>query len=146
MAEVYAEIDQANAATEGTKKLLLIRVDFSDLAGAPFADSTGIALVNGLDQFYRESSYGRSGFAPCLGLATNSGGSDVTPTLRMPQTASYYGGNDAYLQLRTHARNAAEAAGYVLSNYDYDLYCFGAVPGFHWAGAGNSSQLPRPLL
>jgi hypothetical protein len=127
---------QANAATEGTKRLLLIRVDFADLAGTPFADDVGVTIVNGLNQFYRESSFGRSGFAPCLGMATNSGGSDVTPTFRMPQTASHYGGNDAYLQLRTDARNAAAAAGYVLGNYDYDLYCFGAVPGFQWAGLG----------
>src|SRR5258705_6356196 len=60
----------------------------------------------------------------------------MTPTLRMPQTASYYGANDAYYQLRTDARTAAAAAGYTLANYDYELYCFGAVPGWYWAGLG----------
>ena len=102
----------ASPATEGTKKLLLIRVDFSDLPGMPFSDATGISLISGLNSFYMESSYGRSGFA------LNGSGSAITPTVRVPQTAAYYGANDAYVQLRTDARNAATAAGYTLGNYD----------------------------
>jgi hypothetical protein len=121
---------QANARTEGTKRLLFIRVDFSDLPGAPFPDATGVNLISGLNDFFMEQSYGRSSFF------LNAVGSEITPTLRMPQTASYYGGNNAYYQLRSDARAAAAAAGYVLSNYDYDLYCFGAVPGWYWAGLG----------
>lgn len=121
---------QASARTEGIKKLLLIRVDFSDLPGAPFTDVTGANLISGLNDFYSQQSYGRSGYY------LNGAGSDITPTLRMPQTASYYGGNDAYYQLRMDARSAAAAAGYVLANYDYDVYCFGAVPGWYWAGLG----------
>ena len=121
---------QGSAYTEGTKDLLLIRVDFSDLPGVPFPDATGTSLISGLNDFYRESSYGRTGFSP------GGAGSDVTPTLRMPQTAAYYGANNAYLQLRSDARAAATAAGYTLGNYDFDLICFGAVPGWGWAGLG----------
>jgi hypothetical protein len=121
---------QGSAYTEGTKDLILIRVDFSDLVGVPFPDATGVSLINGLNAFYRESSYGRTGFSP------GGAGSDVTPTLRMPQTAAYYGANNAYLQLRSDARAAAAAAGYTLGNYDFDLICFGAVPGWGWAGLG----------
>jgi hypothetical protein len=121
---------QGSAYTEGTKDLILIRVDFSDLAGVPFPDATGASLISGLNDFYRESSYGRTGFSP------SGAGSDVTPTLRMPQTAAYYGANNAYLQLRSDARAAAAAAGYTLGNYDFDLICFGAVPGWGWAGLG----------
>ncbi len=120
----------ASVRTEGTKKLILIRVDFSDLAGAPFSDGTGTTLISGLNDYYMESSYGRSGFY------LNGSGSAVTATLRMPQTAAYYGGNDAFLQLRTDARNAATTNGYMLGNYDYDIICFGAVPGWGWAGLG----------
>ncbi len=120
----------ASARTEGTKKLILIRVDFSDLAGAPFTDTAGANLISGLNDYYMESSYGRSGFY------LNGQGSVITTTLRMPQTAAYYGANDAYLQLRSDARAAASTNGYTLSNYDYDLICFGNVPGWGWAGLG----------
>jgi len=124
----------ASAATEGTKKLILIRVDFSDLPGTPFADATGISLISGLNTFYSQSSYGRSGFA------LNGSGSAITPTLRVPQTAAYYGANDAYVQLRNDARAAAANAGYTLSSYDYDVICFGEVPGWGWAGLGYVGQ------
>ncbi|HYV30518.1 MAG TPA: hypothetical protein VEO53_05340, partial [Candidatus Binatia bacterium] len=121
---------QASSRTEGIKKLLFIRVDFSDLPGAPFADNAGISLISGLNAFYTESSFGRTGFSPY------GGGSEITGTLRMPQPASYYGPNNYYTQLRTDARSAAVTAGYVLSNYDFDLICFGPVPGWGWAGLG----------
>jgi hypothetical protein len=119
---------EASTWTEGQKKLILIRVDFSDLAGASFSDTAGTSLVSGLNSFYSEMSYGKTGFV----LA--GAGSDVTPVFRMPQTASWYGTNNSYNQLRTDARNAATAAGYVLSSYNLDVICMGAVPGFGWSG------------
>ncbi len=119
----------ASARTEGPKRLLFIRCDFSDLTGAPFSDATGRDLAKNLDQFYKDQSYGRTGFLP-LGE-----GSAVTATLRMPKTAKEYGATDASV-LRTDARNAAKAAGFILTAYDFDLICFGKVPGFGWAGLG----------
>jgi hypothetical protein len=120
----------ANSAyTEGTKKLILIRVDFSDLTGGPFTPTTGTNLVNGLNSFYREMSFNKTGFyAPGQGSA-------VTPVFRMPKTAAWYGTNDAAI-LRGDARSAATAGGYKLSNFDFDITCMGAVPGFKWAGLG----------
>lgn len=118
------------AYTEGTKRLIFIRVDFSDLPGAPFSDTTGTNLVTNLNAFYREQSYNRTGFAP---LGPN--GSVLTPTLRLPNTAGYYGARDA-AEVRTAARAAATAAGFNLANYSFDLTCFGSVPGFAWAGLG----------
>ena len=50
------------------------------------------------------------------------------------QAAAWYGTNDYYNQLRTEARAAATAAGYVLGNYDRDVICLGAVPGLSWSG------------
>src|SRR5439155_8976947 len=121
---------EASTWTEGQKALILIRVDFPDLVGQPFADSTGISLISGLNSFYSEMSYGRTGFY------TNGAGSDLTPTFRMPQPAAWYGTNNYYDQLRADARNAAAAAGYVLANYDRDVICVGAVPGWGWSGLG----------
>jgi hypothetical protein len=119
----------ASAYTEGMKRLLFIRVDFSDLAGTPFSDLTGTNLTRNLSQFYVDQSYARTGFK-LIGE-----GSTITPTLRMPKTAKYYGTNDAAL-LMTDARNAATTAGFPQGNFDFDLICFGNVPGFSFAGLG----------
>jgi PKD domain/Gametolysin peptidase M11 len=118
-----------SAYTEGIKRLLIIRVDFSDLAGAPLTDVAGTNMAAGIDSFYREQSFGKTGFRK-LG-----DGSAMTATLRMPKTAATYGASDASV-LRTDARNAARAAGINLAGFDFDLTCFGAVPGFNWAGLG----------
>lgn len=126
--ESVPTIAAASVSSTGQKRLILIRVDFSDLVGVPFSDAAGRTLIEGLDAFYRENSYGKSSFAP------EGAGSDITPTFRMPQTAAYYGGGDEYAELRSDARAAARAAGYVLSNYDLDMICFGSVAGWGWAG------------
>lgn len=118
-----------SAATEGIKKLIAIRVDFSDLPGAPFSDRTGTNMISNLNAFYSAMSYGRTGFKLV------GDGSIITPTLRLPKTAAEYGASDASV-LRSDARAAARAAGIEPRNYDYDLTCFGAVPGFGWAGLG----------
>ncbi|HTH46904.1 MAG TPA: PKD domain-containing protein, partial [Candidatus Limnocylindria bacterium] len=119
----------ASTYTEGLKRLLFIRVDFSDLAGAPFTDAAGTNLAKGLGQFYQDQSYGRTGFK-LIG-----DGSKFTPTLRMPKTAKYYGTNDAAL-LMTDARAAATTAGFPQASFDFDLICFGNVPGYSFAGLG----------
>ncbi len=118
-----------SAYTEGIKRLIFICVDFSDLPGAPFTLFAGTNMVAALNEFYSVSSYGRTSFSP-LG-----DGTEVTETFRMPKTAVAYGNNDAS-GLRTAARAAARAAGYVLENFDFDLICMGSVPGFDWAGLG----------
>src|SRR5437016_13118060 len=58
--------------TEGPKRLVFIRVDFPDLQGAPFSDVIGTNLITGLNSFYTEMSYGRTGFAPA------GAGSEIT--------------------------------------------------------------------
>ncbi|MEO5803320.1 MAG: PKD domain-containing protein [Verrucomicrobiota bacterium] len=121
---------EASAYTEGQKKLIAIRVDFPDLVGVPFSDSTGTNLISGLNSFYSDCSYGRASFA-LVGQ-----GSDYTPTFRMPTNSSYYTNSTRYNNLRTDARTAATAAGYILTNYNFDLICMGSVPGFNWSGLG----------
>jgi hypothetical protein len=121
---------EPSAWTEGQKKLLIIRVNFSDLTNMTLTDIGCVTLINSLNAFYSEMSYGRASFA------SNTLGSDFTPIFTMPQPAGYYGTNDYYNQLRTDARNAAAAAGYTLANYNLDIICFGSVPGWTWAGLG----------
>ncbi len=121
---------QPSSYTEGIKRLLIIRVDFPDMPGEPLAASDGINLFTELNDFYRESSYNRAG------IALSGSGSDVTPTLRLTNTAAYYGGNDDYVGLQEDARAAAARVGYNLADYDFDLTCFGPVPGWNWAGLG----------
>lgn len=120
----------ASPATTGLKRLLFIRVDFSDLQGESFTTARAGDLTRELHSFYQNNSFGRAGFFEI------GAGSEVTPVFRMPRTAASYGSNDDAGDLRTDARNAARAAGYVLGNYDYDLTCMKSVPGFGWAGLG----------
>ncbi len=116
--------------TLGVKKLLLVRVDFSDLVGDPFADSRTAGLFKDLNDFYSGSSFGRLTF-PAPG-----GGGAVTPTLRMRQPAAVYGAADPTV-LRDEALTAALAAGFARDDFDFDVICFGAVPGWNWTGTAN---------
>lgn len=119
---------EASTWTEGQKKLLFIRVDFPDLVGVNLSDTGVTNLLNNVNKFYQEMSYGRASFA------SNGFGSDYTPVFRMAHPAAHYGTNNYYNQLRTEARAAATAAGYVLTNFNLDIICMGAVPGFNWSG------------
>lgn len=130
--------------TEGPKKLLVIRVDFSDLTGVPrninpvvtLTPDFATTLVNGVtNTFMLDNSFGKSS------VSLNS--ADVTPVLRMPRTASYYAVNDDADRLRLDCQAAATAAGYVPSTYDRQLVVFSflgdsVIPGseFLWAGLG----------
>ena len=114
------------AHTHGAKKVIVIRVDYSDLAGTPVltsSPSTGITpayvtnLFNqtgGIGDFYVQNSYGASS------LTINT--SDVTPVYRMPHTAAYYAQGNGSLPysgtLQEDAVNAAITDGYDISQYD----------------------------
>ncbi len=111
----------ASTWTTGNKKILVIRVDFSDLTGDPKgldnatytqAYVQGIA-DNQIAPYYIKSSYG-------LTTLTTT----VTSQLyRMPQTAAYYAVSNLNTQLHTDAR-ALAAAGYTIANYDRVLVLF----------------------
>lgn len=135
---------QPSAWTEGPKKALVIRVDFSDLPGAPRnVDDTEVtpafatSEMNGVVANYMsEVSYRKSS----LSLAT----ADVTPVLRLPQTATFYARDaNGANAMRVDALAAAAANGYVTNNYDRQLVTFTNIgPGrisssrFGWAGLG----------
>ena len=101
--------------TTGPKRVLLIRVDFSDLPGEPFpfADLSW-QITTYADPFYRDMSYGLTS------LTTT-----VTPTVyRMPHPLPYYRdgtlaglGDYPWWVLHADAQSAA-AADYRLADYD----------------------------
>ena len=117
-----------DAYTEGVKRLIFIRVDFSDLPGAPFSDAAGMTLLTNSANYWADASYHKT--------LVNLAESDLTPTFRLPNTAAHYGTNNFYNQLRSDARAAATAAGYNMANYEFDIICIGPVPGFGWGGLG----------
>ena len=107
--------------SQGSKKLLIIRVDFSDLPGTPLSYGTTTPIddtrtfnlinsANGVRDYYVKASYGKT----TLVTATT----DITPVLRVPQTASYYAVGDYNSLLHSDARAAALTAGYDSNNYD----------------------------
>jgi hypothetical protein len=129
------QIEETTAAapsawTTGNKKILIIRVDFSDLPGDPKSISGGTtytaAYVQNLadtqiSPYYLQSSY-------ALTSLTNT---VTTQVYRMPQTAAYYAVNNANSQLHSDAETAA-AANYTLSDYDRIIVLFswlGSISG-----------------
>jgi len=104
------------AWTHGAKDLLVIRVDFSDLAGTPVNGFDGNAQItpayihnvingaNGVRAFLQQNSYGKTDIL--FDSAT-----DVTAVLRLPNTAASYATAGDNSLLHTHARAAALAAG-----------------------------------
>lgn len=122
----------AQAWTHGTKKVLIIRVQFSDLMGTPVNPSDSNAPItdayavnkfnaaNGIRDFYARGSFGKTTLSIAEPVAGDS--PDVTALLTMPQTASYYaqgdGTNHYSVQLHSDARAAATAAGVAVDSYD----------------------------
>ncbi len=117
--------------SQGTKKVLIIRVDFSDKTGTPVVtggsptiDDTfavnQITQTNGVRDFYVQDSYNKT----TLSIAAVAAGDspDVTPVYRLPKTATYYAlgdSNDAFdLEMHLAAQDLATAGGYNLNTYD----------------------------
>lgn len=118
----------SQAWTHGVKKVLIIRVDFSDFPGvpvypyspnAPLTDDYIVTLFNqaqGLRAYYEAGSYGKSSVQIAATVAGDS--PDVTPVFRMPQTGSAYALGALNSTLHTDARAAAQAAGINVESYD----------------------------
>jgi uncharacterized delta-60 repeat protein len=142
----------AQAWTHGTKKLLVIRIDFSDLTGTPtnFFDGNTpidenyavnrINSTGGVKDFFEEGSFGKTSIDIAPTVAGDS--PDVTGVLRMPQTASYYATNNFTSTMHSDAQAAAAAAGFTLNDYDRIGVVFSrlsALPGSQitFGGLGN---------
>ncbi len=111
------------AWTHGDKKLLVIRVDFSDLQGTPINKFDGNAQItasyvenainglNGVRAFLQGNSFGKTNLL--FNQAT-----DITAVLRVSGTATSYATSGDNSLLHDRARAAATTAGYNLNNYD----------------------------
>lgn len=128
--------DQPLAASwsDGTKQVLVIRVDFPDggaLSGGPYYGAAGSTstvitptyaanlLNSSVNPFYQDASGGLTS------LVTTVAGN----VYRMPQTATYYATGNRLTELHTSAENAAAADGYVMANYDRIAVVFSNLSG-----------------
>ncbi|MBL8919861.1 MAG: hypothetical protein JNJ54_13420 [Myxococcaceae bacterium] len=117
---------EASPWTVGNKRVLYIRVDFSDDPGEPLTVASAQAVITELDRYYRAASFN---------LTSITG--TVTPTvLRMPRTKASYGSMNATSQLLSDARSAAATAGFPQSNFDLEVVAFRRISAWSWAGLG----------
>ena len=112
-------------ATEGTKKLLIIRVDFPDAPGQVVSDATLTNLINNMSTHWTEMSFGK------MTWTTFGNGSDITPTLRLPNGHASYTSCGTMLAA---ARTAATAAGYNYLNYTHEVVVTGDKPDVGFGG------------
>lgn len=142
----------SQAWTHGSKRLLVIRVDFSDRIGTPVNDTDNNAPitdnyvanvingVNGVRSFFQQSSFGKTDILLAAPVANDS--SDVTGVLRVPNTAASYATAGDNTLLHTHAQAAATTAGFNLANYDRIAVVFSdlsTIPGSQIDYAGLAS-------
>jgi uncharacterized delta-60 repeat protein len=117
----------AGWAVGTNRNMLVIRVDFSDLPGAPRGMteqdiSDRFNGTGGVIEHLETSSYGQTLYT----FSTN----DVTPVFRMPTTAQNYAVSNLNSQLHSDARAAATAAGYDVSAYNHRIVFFDRFGGF----------------
>ena len=123
----------SSAWTHGTKKVLIILVDFSDLPGPPVdpfdpgTNTTNISitpsyvanrynLTNGVHDFFDQASYGQAEIQ--VGAVVSGSSPDITPVLRMPSTAASYATAYENDLLHSDAETLAQNAGFNVSSYD----------------------------
>jgi hypothetical protein len=126
--------------TLGLKRILIIRVDFSDDPGGPFDRNSGQTITSSAistvmaqtDQFYRDNSQNQTSLQTTI----------LPVVLRLPQTKAAYGGLDPMDDLRQDALTAARTYDQQNGNtgqfnpdlYDFDISVFSDVPGFSFGG------------
>jgi PKD domain len=103
----------ASSWSEGKKKLLYMRVDFSDLPGDPLSKDAAAKIMSQVDSFYSQNSYGKLSVV-----------STITPTLRLPWPAATYEADHVKYNRLNDARKVAKAAGFDPDDYDFDAVAF----------------------
>ncbi|MEO6740184.1 MAG: PKD domain-containing protein, partial [Chthoniobacteraceae bacterium] len=111
--------------TEGTKKLLIIRVDFPDFPGQVVSDATLTSLINNMSTHWTEMSFSK------MTWTTQGAGSDFTPTLRLPNGHASY---TSFGTMLAAARTAATAAGFNYTNYTHDVVVTASKPSVGFGG------------
>jgi M6 family metalloprotease-like protein len=120
--------------TFGQQNVLIILVNFQDLATQPWTTQTASSLTFGtgtgtVNGFYQENSFGQTWLT-----------GDVAGWYTIPVSSTSC--NTSSIQ--TYAQQAAQSAGYVLSNYTRFIYAFPQTSACSWSGwsniGGNPSQ------
>ena len=111
--------------TEGTKSMLIIRVDFPDKTGQVVSDATLTSLINNMADHWTKMSYGK------LNWKRAGEGSAFTPTLRLPNGHASYTGFGTMLNA---ARAAAEDAGFDYRDYSFEVVVTGDKPDVSFGG------------
>ncbi len=118
--------------TEGNKKLLAIRVRFSDQAGEPTSDANLQAELQKVVNEWSDWSYGKTEASFAL-----------TPTLVLPQAEAWYQANGADDKLMADARAVAaayvdvgNARPYDTANFDFDAIVFSSSLIGNYCGLG----------
>ncbi len=111
--------------TEGTKKLLIIRVDFPDATGQVVSDATLTTLIANMKTQWDAMSYGK------LTWSALGSGSAFTPTLRLPNGHASY---TSFGTMLNAARAAAADAGYNYTDYNFDVVVTGDKPDVGFGG------------
>jgi hypothetical protein len=120
----------ASGWTEGTKKLLIIRVDFPDYTGGvagvqaeqKLADLVSSSNTNApqLKAFWEAMSYGKTSWAPV------GSGSTITPVLRLSGNSSQY---TNFATMLSAARSASSRAGIIRITMTLRWWSPMTVPG-----------------
>ena len=118
-----------SAWTSGPKKVLIVRLEFSDVLGEPIdhdglplTPTHAVALINGPNQtkdFFEQSSYGKTTLVIAPVEANVS--PDVTSLLLMPRTLQDYASklsHGDYVAMSVDAKKLAMERGYNFDNYD----------------------------
>jgi len=115
------------ALATGTKRVLVIRVEFQDLFSTQSASDAQAIMDNEVRPRYQTSSYGRVDLASTV----------TAKVYRLPHPASYYATYPGDVGARDVIHNDAEhaaSADYTLANFDRLVVTFpnlGRVPGSH---------------
>ncbi len=113
----------ASAYNQGTKKILVIRCNFTDALAESISEAGGQSLLAATDVFMNENSYGT--------LRVDLVNSLVTPVLvTMPKTKAQYASENNSISFLSDARTAATAAGYNYLNYDFEFVMYAGIYGF----------------
>lgn len=119
-------------AAVGEKKLLIMRVVFSDDPESVLSESALQNIARAVREYFLDNSYGQLSLQPTL-----------TPVLTLPREKSYYLALDEKRErlslLLKHAREAATAAGFAAN--EYDLHLVQLKPGVlssSWGSVGVS--------
>jgi hypothetical protein len=111
--------------TEGSKSMLLIRVDFPDKPGQVVTDATLTNLIDSMADHWTRMSYGK------LNWKRAGEGSRFTPTLRLPGNHASYTSLNSMLSA---ARAAAEDAGFDYRDYSFEVVVTGDKPDVSFGG------------